>query len=210
MAAPCALRPVLAESHGPAPAGLPQYRSDRRHGDAQDRLAQPAGRSAQLCAVVQIRERRQRASVRGDQHAPHPQRDAERRRHRRAPRRPRRSRPRAGPDRPDRRAHGRRGRPDLCDARGRGGHRQPLFARPRPRRQAPGQHRRSRRRARHHRRAGSGHAYALGKERAAADPAPGDVRGDRSASSRDRRAAHRKPDRSPDRPRQPPPLPGRA
>ena len=64
---------------GSAQPAIPQYRRGRRHRAAQDRRARPAGRPAQLCALVQIRERRQRAPVCGDQHPPHPQRHADRR-----------------------------------------------------------------------------------------------------------------------------------
>ena len=66
---------------------------------AQDRHARSAGRSEELCALVQIRRRRQRAAVRGHQHPPQPQRDAELRRHRGTARRSHRSRPGPGQDR---------------------------------------------------------------------------------------------------------------
>ena len=98
----------------------------------------------------------------------------------------------------------------LGDGRGRGRHRGPLFAGSRQRRAAAGQHRQSRRRSRHHRCPGAGHAQPRREECAAAGAAAGDVGGDRAASPRDRRPAHRKPDRSPHRARQPPLLRRRA
>ncbi len=183
--------------NGSAHPTIPKHHCARGRRARQDQFARPAGRPAQLCALVQIRLRRQRAPVCGGQHPPRPQRYADPQRYRRTAWRPHRPRPRPGQDRPHRPADGWRDRSDPRDGRGRGGHRRPFYAGPRERRAAAGPHGRSCRRSRHHRCPGAGHARRCGKERAAAGPAPGDVGRDRAAPPRDDRPAHGKPDRSP-------------
>ena len=202
------VRPVLAE------AGWTQSRQQHHNTVAiaetalrQDRRLRPAGRPAELCALAQIRRRRQRPAVRRDQHPAGPQRHAERRRHRRTARRPYRARSRSQDGDPtgSARAWPARSTRSLAALESRGGQRQPLFARSRQRvaqRLASTVNRADVRAivdslAQPPRRAWRRRTRRLQTQTA------GDVGGDRAASPRDRRPAHRKPDRSPHRARQP-------